>query len=327
MAVLPSVALAGDSALRTLLLVATGAVLVIAGSFTPDLLRGVPIRMLVVATGWVAATGAALLRGSAIAGGGDGGLPVEFWPVLAFGVGLVAVVPWVRDRVEPQRAAEAVLAASLALAAIPTTIAIAEGVDADLRTAVLLVVLGGAYVLGTTTRSRPFAGAALRWTALAMAVVAGGLALVMRSVDPFDLVTVPIGAALVAAGAIRMRRSPGVGSWPALGPGLAVLMVPALIADWTDPALWRLVALGVVAVSAVVIGAVVRLQAPLLLGGAVLLVHTVAQLWPWITLLYEAVWWWLWLGIAGALLITIAATYERQMRLARGVIRTIGSLR
>ncbi|MRX45039.1 SCO7613 C-terminal domain-containing membrane protein [Agromyces kandeliae] len=326
-AVLPTVALAGDSELRTLVLVATGAVLVIAGSFTPDLLRGVPIRRLVVATGWAAATGAAVVRGSAVATGEVSGLHVEFWPVLAFGVGLVAVVLWVRDRVEPLRAAEAGLAASLALAAIPTVLAIAEGVDADLRTAVLLVVLGGAYVLGAATRSRPFAGPVPGWTALAAAVVAGGLALALRTVDPFDLVTIPIGAALVAGGAIRMRRSPEAGSWPALGPGLAVLMVPALIADWTDPSLWRLVALGIVAVAAVVIGAVVRLQAPLLLGAAVLLVHTVAQLWPWITLLYEAVWWWLWLGIAGALLIAIAATYERQMRLARGVIRTIGSLR
>ena len=85
--------------------------------------------------------------------------------------------------------------------------------------------------------------------------------------------------------------------------------------------------LGVVAVTAVVIGAVRRLQAPLLLGGAVLLAHAIVQLWPWITQLYEAVWWWLWLGVAGVLLVALAATYERQLRLARGVARTIAALR
>ena len=103
--------------------------------------------------------------------------------------------------------------------------------------------------------------------------------------------------------------------------------MPALLADWTDPDLWRLVALGIAAVVTVVAGAVLRLQAPLVLGGAVLLVHAVAQLWPWISWLYEAVWWWLWLGVAGALLVALAATYERQLRLARGVVRMIAGLR
>ncbi|GAA1061246.1 SCO7613 C-terminal domain-containing membrane protein [Agromyces bracchium] len=326
-AVLPSVALAGESELRTLVLVATGAVLVIAGSFTPDLERGVPIRILVVGTGWVAATGAALVRGSAIATGRPGDLPVEFWPVIALVIGLVASLLWVRDRTQPTVVAEATLAASLAAAAAPTTLAIAGGVDADARALVLLVIIGAAHVLSTAVRARPFAGPVLGWTSLAVAVMAGGLAIGSGAVDPFDLVTVPIGATLVTAGAIRLRRSPDHGSWSTLGPGLAVLLVPALIADWTDPVLWRLVALGVAAVVVVVAGAVLRLQAPLLLGGGVLLVHAVAQLWPWITRLYEAVWWWLWLGIAGALLIAIAATYERQMRLARGVLRSIAALR
>jgi uncharacterized membrane protein len=124
-----------------------------------------------------------------------------------------------------------------------------------------------------------------------------------------------------------MRRSPELGSWSALGPGLAVLLVPGLVADFTDPELWRNVALGVVSALAVVVGAVRRLQAPLLLGGGVLLVHAIAQLWPWIRLLYEAVWWWLWLGIAGVMLVVLAATYERQLRLARGVVRSIAELR
>jgi len=326
-AVLPSVALAGESELRTLVLVATGAVLVIAGSFTPDLERGVPIRMLVVGTGWVAATGAALVRGSAIAAGRPGDLPIEFWPAIALSIGLVASLLWVRDRTRPTGAAEAALAASLAAAAVPTTLAIAGGFDADTRALALLLLVGAVHVLSTAVRARPFGGPVLGWTSLAVAVIAGGLAIASLAVDPFDLVTVPIGATLVAAGAIRLRRSPDQGSWTTLGPGLAVLLVPALIADWTDPVLWRLVALGLAAVVAVIAGAVYRLQAPLLLGGGVLLIHAVAQLWPWITRLYEAVWWWLWLGLAGALLIAIAATYERQMRLARGVFRSIAALR
>jgi hypothetical protein len=124
-----------------------------------------------------------------------------------------------------------------------------------------------------------------------------------------------------------MRRSPEVGSWPALGIGLALLLIPSLVADFTDPELWRNVALGIVAALVVLVGAMRRLQAPLLLGGGVLLVHAIVQLWPWITDLYEAVWWWLWLGIAGVLFVVLAATYERQLRLARGTIRLIAELR
>jgi hypothetical protein len=91
--------------------------------------------------------------------------------------------------------------------------------------------------------------------------------------------------------------------------------------------MWRLIVLGVAAALAVVFGAVYRLQAPLLIGGSVLLVHALAQLWPWITWLYEAVWWWLWLGVTGVVLVALAATYERQLRLARGVVRTVAELR
>ena len=126
---------------------------------------------------------------------------------------------------------------------------------------------------------------------------------------------------------VRMARSAGLRSWPALGPGIAVLLVPPLVADFTDPQLWRLILLGVAAALAVVVGAVCRLQAPLLLGGSVLLIHALTQLWPWIRWLYEAVWWWLWLGVAGVILVALAATYERQLRLARGVVRSIVELR
>ncbi|WP_353828358.1 SCO7613 C-terminal domain-containing membrane protein [Agromyces sp. SYSU T0242] len=325
--VLPSVAMSGSSDLRTLVLVAVGAVLVLAGSFAPDLVRGVPVRAVAVATGWVAATGAALVRGSAIGVGAPAELGVEFWPVVALAIGATASVLWVRDRVEPERAAEAALAASIAAASIPTGVAIIEGSEALVRTVVLLCLLGLAHVTAIASRMRPVAGPWLRWTSIALAATIGAGALLRPHVEPFDVVTVPIAAALICAGAVTLRRSPSAGSWGTLGVGLAVLLVPALLADWVDPTLWRLVALGLAAVAAVLVGARLRLQAPFVIGGSVLLVHAVAQLWPWISLLYRAVWWWLWLGIAGAALVVIAATYERQLRLARGAIHSVASLR
>ena len=151
--------------------------------------------------------------------------------------------------------------------------------------------------------ARPIAGPIFAWTTRGALVVGGAIALSNGNVDPFDIVTASVGVAFIGWGALSMRRSPELGSWPALGPGLAVLLVPPLIADFTDPELWRIVALGLVSAAAVLIGAMRRLQAPLLFGGAVLLVHAIAQLWPVIIWLYEAVWWWLWLGIAGVIFV------------------------
>jgi hypothetical protein len=326
-AVLPSVAAAGGSELRTLVLVSAGSVAVLAGIFLPDRARGVPLRLLVVAAGWTAVTGAALVRGTAIAQGEPSAFIPEFWPLLALAVGVLAAVAWTRPDARPAAAAEWSLAASVALMSVPTLAAVLDGDLAELRAGLLFSALAAVHVAAVAVRARPIAGPVVGWTAVGVMALAGSSVLAAGAVDPFDLVTVPIGTALLAAGAIRMRRTPTLGSWPALAPGLVVLLVPALIADWSDPELWRIVALGVVAVAAVVVGVVFRLQAPVLLGGAVVLVHALTQLWPWISRLYEAVWWWLWLGLAGALLVVIAATYERQVRLARGAVRTIAALR
>lgn len=327
-AVLPSVASSGDSELRTLVLGSIGIVVAIAAGFLPESARGVPVRLLGVVAGWVAITGAALVRGSAVATGTeDSVLIIEFWPLVALAAGIAIAVGWARSASRPAWVGEALLAASVALAAIPTVLAIISGEQPTLRAAVLFPLLAVAHIAASATTVRPVAGPVLGWTTLGALVLGGLAALMPGGVDPFDLVTASVGVALIGAGAFRMRRSPELGSWPALGPGLAVLLLPALLADFTDPELWRNVALGVVAVVAVVVGAIRRLQAPLLLGGAVLLVHAIVQLWPWITALYEAVWWWLWLGIAGVLLVVLAATYERQLRLARGTVRSIAALR
>lgn len=326
-AVLPSVGAAGESELRTLVLASAGTVAVIAGMFLPALARGVPVRLLAVASGWTAVTGAGMVRGAALALGEPGRLVIEFWPVIALIVGVIASIAWTRTGSLPSRLAEWALVSSVAAATIPTLIAILDDRDALVRAAVLVPTLAGLHIVNAATTVRPFAGPVVRWASLAILSATAAVILLADTVDPFDVATVPVGVALLVAGGIRMRHDPARRSWPALGPGLAVILVPALIADWTDPELWRLVALGVVATAVVVVGAAMRLQAPFVLGGSVLLVHAIVQLWPWISRLYEAVWWGLWLGIAGALLVAIAATYERQLRLARGAVRTIAALR
>ena len=258
---------------------AAGAVVALAAMFLPGAARGVPIRLLATATGWTALTGAALVRGAAVAAAlDDSVLPVEFWPLLALATSVVVAIAWARDDTRPEGFAEVLLAASVTLAAVPTLIAIVFGVQSDLRAIALFPALAAIHIAGGATTARPIAGPIFAWTTRGALVVGGAIALANGNVDPFDIVTASAGVAFIGWGALSMRRSPALGSWPALGPGLAVLLVPPLIADFTDPELWRIVTLGLVSAAAVLIGAVRRLQAPLLFGGAVLLVHAIAQL-------------------------------------------------
>lgn len=323
-AVLPSIALSGASDLRTLILVCGGAVLAVSAAFVGARVRGLPLRALVLTTGWVAASGAALVHGLHASQALAKIVDVELWSVLALFIGVLAAVILTRTPERESRFAETVLISTIVAATAPTGFAIMCEHAPVIRASLLLAGLAIAAVASAAALTRrPWSNSSVRVSILS--ILAGWAALMLASgtVEPFDIVTVPVAVALLASGGLQMRRQRGLGSWRALGAGLAVLLLPALIADWTEPTLWRVVALGVVVVVVVAVGAVHRLQAPLLLGSVVLLIHTVAQLWPWIAMMYEAVWWWLWLGIAGVILIVLAATYERQLQVAR---RTVGAL-
>jgi len=193
------------------------------------------------------------------------------------------------------------------------------------RTAFTMTALTVAGIGGVLWRTR--LGLALPIAAAGSAAVFGLFALFAYAVTPAEVVTVPPALGLIFLGARTLRRSPESRTWPTLGPGLALLLVPSLLHDFGENEVWRLVALGVVAIAVVVIGAVWRLQAPLVLGSVVLLIHGVAQLWPWISGSYVYVPWWLWLGIGGVLLIFLAARYEKNMRAVRSAFTAVTSLR
>jgi hypothetical protein len=120
---------------------------------------------------------------------------------------------------------------------------------------------------------------------------------------------------------------PRARSWPWLGAGLGLLLLPSLLADLSHSDLWRIVGLGVVAVSVLVIGSTRRLQAPFVIGAVVVIIHGVAQLWPWIALAYSAIPWFLWLGAGGILLIVLAARYEKRIANLKSVAFRITALR
>ena len=145
--------------------------------------------------------------------------------------------------------------------------------------------------------------------------------------DPIEIVSVPLAVALLTSGWLHLDATASARSWPWLAPGVLVLLVPSLLLDATESPLWRVVGLGILAIVVVVGGAARRLQAPFVIGAVVLLIHALAQLWPWISLAYGSAPWWLWLGIGGVLLIVLAARYEQRIKNLRSVALMISALR
>ncbi len=221
----------------------------------------------------------------------------------------------------------AVLAVACVLFAAAESYLLSEASDFDgVRAAVTMSLLSAAAYVTGVRRDR--LGPAPAIVAAVTAAVFAVLAFFGFGVDPAELVTVPAAVGGLAYGVRTLRTRPESRTWPALGPWLVLLLLPSLLYDFVGGTeLWRVVSLGVAAVALVVVGAVRRLQAPLVIGSAVVLVHGVAQLWPWISTSYVAVPWWLWLGIGGAVLIFIAARYERRIQQLRAAITAVTSLR
>ncbi|MDQ0743304.1 hypothetical protein QFZ62_000612 [Clavibacter sp. B3I6] len=164
-------------------------------------------------------------------------------------------------------------------------------------------------------------------TALVATALASGILAATGAADPIEWVAVPLALALLVVGARRLSHDAGAGSMRHLSPGLLVLLVPPLLADLGPSPAWRIVGLGAVALATLLVGASRRLRAPFLIGAAVLLVHAVAQLWPWIRDASATVPWWAWAGIGGVVLIAVAARYERRMRDLREVAARVSALR
>lgn len=318
---LPSALLVSDDLGRTI------AVLAVAGALTIVSALRSPSRLAPLVTPVFAVSAAALVLAGVLRSFADLDRPIfDVWVPLVMLPLSVAAVLRRHGRTAP--AWLATVAASVALAVFAlTTVArvIVTPDEGTIRASITVAVVVGVGAAWRGVGGRSLAAVGLGLGAI---VALGGAALGV--VDPIESVTVPlaIGALIVGARAMRVRET--LGSWLALGAPLVLLLVPSLLFDFGGAnALWRIIALGAVALATLLLGVRFRLQAPVLLGGVVLIVHAVAQLWPWIASIYESVsgLWWLWIGVAGALLVTIAATYERRLRELKAVGLAIRALR
>ncbi|MGE5828900.1 MAG: SCO7613 C-terminal domain-containing membrane protein [Micromonosporaceae bacterium] len=184
--------------------------------------------------------------------------------------------------------------------------------------AVVLTIWG--VLLGLAALRRDRAPARRAWLARAAAaaeLAACWLLLYSAQVGLAEAYTLPFAAVALLAGMVELRRRPELSSWIAYGPALAGGFLPslALVLIDIDPThLTRRAALFIGAVLTVIIGSWRRRQAPAVTGSTVAIVvalYHLVLLW-----IIGAVAGYLLVAIAGLVLVTLGATYERRLRRA-----------
>ncbi|MER6419185.1 hypothetical protein [Streptomyces sp. NPDC001137] len=207
-----------------------------------------------------------------------------------------------RVPVEVTGAAAGLLAVGLAITAPPML--------------ALVLALCGVIAAATAVRSdrRPAS-----YAAAALFLLAGWVRLAAWDVGTVEAYTLPVTVPALCVGAWRRSRDPQASSWTAYGAGLAATLLPSLAAAWHDPHWTRPLLLGTAALLTTLLGARHRLQAPLVLGGSVLVLDSLHELAPYLVQMTGALPRWVPFALAGLLLLALGATYERRLRDVRRV--------
>ncbi|MEV8604982.1 hypothetical protein AB0465_34480 [Streptomyces griseoviridis] len=189
----------------------------------------------------------------------------------------------------------------------------------------LSLVLGlcGVIAAGTAARAgRRFVGV----PATGLFVLAVWVRLAAWGVAAPEAYTLPVSVPALLVGAVRRRRDPLLSSWTAYGPGLAFTLVPSLVMAWAEPYATRPLLLGAAALLVTLLGARHRLRAPLVFGGAVLVLVALHELGAYLAQLAGVLPRWVPPALAGALLLAVGATYERRIRDVRRVREVLGRM-
>ncbi|NAS26482.1 hypothetical protein GT755_33010 [Herbidospora sp. NEAU-GS84] len=176
------------------------------------------------------------------------------------------------------------------------------------------------------------AGVALRkdrgnvgYLATALLLTASWSRLYAEDVTLVEAYTAPFSVVLLVFGWWKARTG---SSWRAYGAGLSFTLLPSLVVLYDQPEGWlRPLALGIVALVVLVVGALRRLQAPAVLGGFTLAAVTVHEITPWVADLVLMVPRWVPMAVGGLLLLVVGATYESRIRDVKRVGAAIRGLR
>ena len=130
--------------------------------------------------------------------------------------------------------------------------------------------------------------------------------LALGQVTTVEAYSLPAAAALLAAG--WWYRDRAGSSWEWSGPALAAAFGPTTLVALGDPGLVRPLGALVAAAALVLLGARLRLIAPVWVGAAVLVAIGLRHLGPVVDVLPR----WVLFGVAGTVLLSVGATYERR---------------
>ncbi|MEU3556483.1 SCO7613 C-terminal domain-containing membrane protein [Streptomyces fragilis] len=181
---------------------------------------------------------------------------------------------------------------------------------------VLALTLALSGVIAGATALRP-GRRPVAHLATVLFVLAAWVRLAAWEVSAPEAYALPAALPVLVLGGVRRRRDASVSSWSAYAPGLAVALLPSLVVAWADPHWTRPLLLGTAALAVTVAGAVRRLQAPLVLGGAVLVLDALHELAPYLVQALGALPRWAPPAAAGLVLLLLGTTYERRLRDAR----------
>ncbi|MFH8441988.1 SCO7613 C-terminal domain-containing membrane protein [Streptomyces sp. NPDC018026] len=261
---------------------------------------------------------AALCHATALACaiGASAGRPPHHTALLVLVVPAVAAL--VASRTGGSRATVPVEAAGAGAGLLAVALAVPEP-------PMLALVLSLCGAITAATALRPERRAA-GWAAAALFLLATWVRLAAWDVATVEAYTLPVTGPVLVVGLLRRRRAVAVSSWTAYGSGLAVTLVPSLLAAWNDQHWLRPLALGVAALAVTLAGARYRLQAPLVLGAGVLALVALHELAPYLTQVVGALPRWVPPALAGLVLLVLGATYEQRLRDARRLREALGRL-
>ena len=223
-------------------------------------------------------------------------------------------------------ASGALVITAIVAAALLESGAVLGDAGTPLRAVITILMLCLIHVIAFLVDTPPLTRL-VAWISIALAALVAAASISVTAVDPIEFVTVPIALSLLASGTTRMLEDAATRSWPWLGAGTALLLLPSLISTIGDSPIWRLVGLGVIGIGVLIVGLVRRLQAPFVIAAIVVTIHALATFSPQIRAIYESVEWWLWLIPGGIIVIVLAARLENRVADLRGVVRTISGLR
>ena len=254
---------------------------------------------------WLVSVLAAVLFAVAAVLAADFTVRVAAFGVLGTAAVALALSAALRTRRRPETRALESAAHAAAVVALVLTVGSARyaaGIATLWGIAVGLRALDASGATGRRVRSAAAAGCELfAWW---MLLVAAEVALV-------EAYTLPAAAVALLAGWLALRSRPAMSSWVAFGPALAAALLPSLASVLVaegEP--MRRLLLGVGGLAAVVAGAVWRRQAPVVVGGAVLVLLALHEL----VLVWDLLPRWIPLAAGGLLLVGLAMTYERRRR-------------